>query len=104
MENIMEVDKAIYNYYKSEVGNIKTPPPVIPAKVYKLNHNRIYNLVFEAAIVLVCIPVFTNISTPSLLSQKASLFSEYHNLESVIPAGLLEINKFVSKSLISGGK
>ncbi len=100
----MEVDKVIYNYYKSELDKIKIPPPNIPEKVYKLSRDKIYNLVFAAAIALVCIPVFTNINTSSLLSLKAAEFSKYHNLDTLIPAGLLEINKFVSKSLISGGK
>ena len=100
----MKVDKVIYNYYQSEIDKIKIPLPVILGKVHKVSYDKIYNLVFAAVIALFCIPVFTKINTPSLLSQKATLFSEYHNLESVIPAGLSEINKFVSKSLISGGK
>ncbi|MCK5200025.1 MAG: hypothetical protein KAR21_16820 [Spirochaetales bacterium] len=99
----MEVEKAIFHYYKSEIDKVETPLSVIPGKPYKAARDRIYNIVFAAAIILVCIPVFSNINMPSPLSVRAAEFSEYHNLDTVIPAGLLEINKFVSQSLITGG-
>ena len=99
----MEVDKAIFNYYKSEIDKVNTPPPVIPEKTYKATRDRIYNIIFAAAIVLASIPLVTGIRTPSTLAGKSTEFYVYHNLDTIIPAGLLEINKFVSKSLISGG-
>lgn len=100
----MEVDKAIFNYYKSEIDKVKTPLPVIPGKAYKTTRDRIYNIVFAATIVLASIPLVTSIRTPSTLADRSAEFYVYHNLDTIIPAGLLEINKLISESIISGGK
>ncbi len=100
----MEVDKAIFNYYKSEIDKVKTPPSVIPEKAYKATRDRIYNIIFAAAIVMVSIPLVTGIRIPSTLADRSAEFYEYHNLDTIIPAGLLEINKLISESLNSGGK
>ena len=100
----MEVDKEIFNYYKEEINKVKTPVPVLPEKAYKATRDRIYNIVFAAAIVLASIPLVTGIRTPSTLAGISAEFYVYHNLDTIIPAGLVEINKFVSESLIPGGK
>ena len=104
MENKMEIDKAIFDYYKEEINIVKTPPPIIPKEAYKATRDRIYNIVFAAAIVLAFIPLVTGIKTPTALAGRAAEFYEYHKLDTIIPAGLLEINKLVSESLNSGGK
>ena len=100
----MGVDKAIFNYYNSEIDKVITPPSVIPGKAYKTTRDRIYNIVFAAAIVLATIPLITGFRTPSTLAGRSAEFYVYHNLDTIIPAGLLEINKLISESLNSGGK
>ena len=100
----MEIDKVIFNYYKSEIDRVETPSTVIPEQAHKSSRDRINNIIFAAAIVLASIPLITGIRTPSTLADRSAKFYEYHKLDTIIPAGLLEINKFVSESLISGGK
>lgn len=100
----MEVDKELYYYYKSEINKVITPSSVIPGKAYKTTRDRIYNIVFAAAIVLATIPLVTGFRTPSTLAGRSTEFYAYHNLDTIIPAGLVEINKFVSISFQSGGK
>lgn len=100
----MEVDKVIYNYYKSEVDKIKTPSPIILGEMCKVSHDKIYNLLFAAAITLASVVLVTGMNKQSTLAYRSTEFYAYHNLDTIIPAGLVEINKFVSETLISGGK
>ncbi len=100
----MEIDKTIFDYYKLEIDKVKTPSPVISKNPHKAARDRIYNTIFAAAIVLASIPLVTGIRTPSTLAGRSAEFYVYHNLDTIIPAGLVEINKLVSVSLISGGK
>lgn len=57
----MEIDKAIFNYFEEEVNKVKIPFPLVPKDTYKAARDRIYNIVFAAAIVLAFIPLVTGI-------------------------------------------
>ena len=100
----MEVDKVIYNYYKSEVDKIKIPPHIMSGETHKVARDKIYNIIFAAAITVASIILVSGIGTPSTLADKSSKFYAYHNLDTIIPAGLVEINKFASKSFKSEGE
>ncbi len=99
----MEINRIIFDYYEKEIKKIKIPHPVIPENNYKAARNRIRNLIFAAAIALSGIPFIMALDTPSSLAVKAAEFSEYHNLNTIIPAGLSKINIIVSNTINPGG-
>jgi len=99
----MEVDKVIFNYYKSEIDKIKKTPHIMPGEIYKKNHDKIYNFIFAAVLAVISVVLVSGVVTPSTLADKSSKFYAYYNLDTIIPAGLVEINKFASKSFKSGG-
>jgi len=70
----MEVDKVIYNHYKSEINKVTTPSPIVPGKISKVSLDKIYNLVFAAVITLASVLLVTGISTPSTLADRSTEF------------------------------
>jgi hypothetical protein len=101
----MKIDKALYYFYEEKINEVQTPVFDIPFELKARTRTGLWPKAAAAAIlVLLSIPFIYRIQTPSILAEKAAVYCEDNELNTRIQGGLLEFQKIILNSSLSGGK
>ena len=101
----MKIEKALYEHFEEQINQVDIPAlPIFLHNKNRTSSRVILKIAAAAIIILAFMPFIYRINSPSILATKAAYFCEYHDLNTRIPEGLLELKEIASYSLFSGGK
>lgn len=104
----MKIENFLGRYYEEEISRVEIPPcpDLNTGTIYSRTENNhpLFRFAFAALIALAFIPLIYNSTRPSTLAIRANEVCSNVELNSRISAGLINLHKIVSNSLISGGK